>query len=93
MRTRSLARHVRTFFPLTLATFFISCGGGSPARDPQTFGYANISFLREYECDYGGANCHIDLAGYERDIRDHHSLFRLDLTRRDEKFAGHRKSE
>src|SRR5260370_23379821 len=34
MRTRSLARHVRSFFPLTLATVFISCGGGSPAPTP-----------------------------------------------------------
>ena len=34
MGTRSLARHVRTFFPLTLAAVFVSCGGGSPATAP-----------------------------------------------------------
>jgi hypothetical protein len=32
--------------------------------------------------------CQIDLAGYERDICDHYSLYRLDLTHRDDKFAG-----
>jgi hypothetical protein len=69
----------------------ISSPGSSPR--PQNFGYANNNFLHEHECDYGGANRHIDLAGYERDICDHHSLFRLDLTHRDDKFAGLRKSE
>src|SRR6266851_9273790 len=46
MRTRSLARHVRSFFPLTLATVFISCGGGSPAPAPapQTSGTPTIIF-------------------------------------------------
>jgi hypothetical protein len=52
------------------------------------FGYADNNFLREYECDYGGANRHIDLAGYERDICDRYGLFRLDLTHRDDQFAA-----
>jgi hypothetical protein len=63
------------------------------STSPPTFGYADNNFLREYECDYGGANRHIDLAGYERDICDHYSLYRLDLTHRDDKFAGLRKGE
>lgn len=58
-----------------------------------SFGYADNNFLREYECDYGGANRHLELADYERDFCDHHSLFRLDLTHRDDKFAGRGKSE
>ena len=67
----------------------------SPSSSTGTpnFGYANDNFLRECECDYGGANRHIDLAGYERDICDHNSLHSLDLTHRDDKFAGLRKSE
>ena len=44
MRTRSLARHVRTFFPLAGATVFVSCGGGSPAPAPQTSGAPTIIF-------------------------------------------------
>jgi hypothetical protein len=45
MRTRSLARHVRTFFPLALATVFISCGGGSPAPVlPSPLGTPTIIF-------------------------------------------------
>jgi len=64
----------------------------SSPRSPN-FEYADTNFLREYECDYGGANRDIDPAGYERDISDHHSLFRLDLAHRDDKFAGRRKSE
>lgn len=47
MRTRSLARHVRTFFPLAVATVFVSCGGGSPAPpapSPQTSGTPTIIF-------------------------------------------------
>jgi len=63
------------------------------STSPPNFGYADNNFLREYECDYGGASRHIDLAGYERDICDHNSLHRLDLTHRDDKFAGLRKSE
>jgi hypothetical protein len=65
----------------------------SPDSSPSNFGYANNNFLREYECDYSGANRHLDLAGYERDICDHHCLFRLDLTHRDHKFRSLRKSE
>ena len=65
----------------------------SPDSIPSNFGYANNNFLRECECDYSGANGHLDLAGYERDIGDHHRLFRLDLAHRDDKFRGLRKSE
>src|SRR5258707_15251516 len=60
---------------------------------PQNFGYANNAFLREHECDYSGANRDIDLADYERHICDHYGLFGLDLTHRDDKFRGLRKSE
>ena len=81
-------------FPGPTRSNFLSIGssnclyklwGRISSPSPPNFGYADNNFLREYECDYGGANRDIDLAGHERDISDHHSLFRLDLSHRDDK--------
>jgi hypothetical protein len=58
-------------FPGPTRSNFLSIGSSNclyklwwriSSTSPPTFGYADNNFLREYKCDYGGANRHIDLA-------------------------------